>query len=196
MPLWVGPSFVVVAYLVGSVCFGLLIAARHGVDLRGAGSGNVGATNVGRLLGRRVGRLVLLLDAGKGLVPALGAHLILGRQDPWTAATGFAASFGHCYPIWFRFKGGKGAATAAGVLLAVTPPAGMVAAALYVSLKKRTRRASAGSLVGGAGALGAAGLIDGLHAPPTAMAGAIFVLLLWRHRDNIRRLMRGEEPPS
>lgn len=196
MPAWVGPTFVVVAYLMGSVCFGLVVAARHGVDLRGAGSGNVGATNVGRLLGKRVGRLVLLLDAAKGLVPTLGAHLVLGRQDPWTAATGFAASLGHCYPIWFRFKGGKAAATAAGVLLAVTPPAGAVAAALYIALKKLTRRASVGSLSGGAGALVVAVLLDGPRAPSTAMAAALFGLLLWRHRDNLRRLARGEEPPS
>ncbi len=192
----VGPAFVVVAYLMGSVCFGLVVAAHHGVDLRGTGSGNVGATNVGRLLGRRTGRLVLVLDAAKGLLPTLGAHMLLGRQDPWTAATGLAASLGHCYPIWFRFKGGKAAATAAGALLAVTPGAGAAAIATYVGLKKWTRRASVGSLAGGLiGALVSAAL-DGPRATSTQMAVALWVLLLWRHRDNLRRLARGEEPPS
>ncbi|MEM9070204.1 MAG: glycerol-3-phosphate 1-O-acyltransferase PlsY [Myxococcota bacterium] len=193
---YVGPSLALAAYLLGSLCFGIIIAARHGVDLRNTGSGNVGATNVGRALGKPVGRWVLLLDALKGFAPALAAHLLLGPQNLWTAITAFLACFGHCYPIWFRFKGGKAAATAVGVLLAVVPWAGLAAAVMYVLLKKLTKRASVGSLGGGAAALGVTAALYGVRATVTAMAGAIFLLLVWRHRDNLQRLIRGEEPPS
>ena len=180
----------------GSVLFGLIAASRAGMDLRGTGSGNVGATNVGRLLGKGSGRVVLLLDALKGLVPTLGAHLLLGRTDPFTAATGFAASFGHCYPIWYRFKGGKAAATSAGVLLAVAPWAGAAAAVSYLLMKKLTKRASVGSLTASAIAVPIVGVLDGAESPPFLLAVALLVLIVWRHRENIGRLARGEEPPS
>lgn len=192
----IGPALTLGSYLVGSVSTGLLLAGSRGIDLRSEGSGNVGATNVGRVLGKRAGRIVLALDAAKGAVPALAARLTLGADDPWTAATGAAAALGHCYPLWHGFRGGKGAATAAGVLLVLSPPAGVAAAATYVGLKKWTRRASVGSL---GGALVGAGVTVALHGPasPRAwMAGALLALVVLRHRDNIVRLWRGEEPPS
>ena len=194
---WLGPGLATASYLLGSVCFGLVEARRRGFDLRTTGSGNVGATNVGRAFGKGVGRRVLLLDALKGLAPAGAAHALLGPADPWTAATGFAAVFGHCYPLWFRFRGGKGAATAAGVPLGVVPAAGGAAALTFVVLKKATRRASVGSLAGAAVGLGVTFAWTGspTHAA-TAMAAAIFALVVWRHRANVVRLMRGEEPPG
>ena len=180
----------------GSVLFGVIAASRAGMDLRETGSGNVGATNVGRVIGKGAGRVVLLLDALKGLVPTLGAHLVLGRTDPFTAVTGFAASFGHCYPIWYRFKGGKAAATSAGVLLAITPWAGLAAALSFVVVKKLSRRASVGSLTASAIAVPIVGWLDGWQSAPFALSLALLVLIVWRHRDNIGRLARGEEPPS
>ena len=99
---FVGPALVVLGYLLGSILFGMIIASRRGVDLRGGGSGNVGATNVERLLGKRDGRIVMLLDALKGLLPVLAARLVLGPDDPWVAATGVAAVLGHCLPAWHR----------------------------------------------------------------------------------------------
>lgn len=197
VPVWLpGVAFVLLGYLMGSVLFGLIAASRAGLDLRGTGSGNVGATNVGRVVGKSTGRVVLLLDALKGLAPTLGAHLLLGRTDPFTAATGFAASFGHCYPIWYRFKGGKAAATSAGVLLAITPWAGLAAATSFVVVKKLTKRASVGSLTASAVAVPIVGVLDGWQSTPLVLAAALFVLIVWRHRENIVRLARGEEPPS
>ncbi len=196
MPVWLGGLFVLAGYLLGSILFGVIAAQRAGHDLRGTGSGNVGATNVGRVLGKRTGRMVLIGDALKGLIPTLGAHLVLGRMDPWTAATGFAASFGHCYPLWYRFKGGKAAATSAGVLLAVTPWAGGAAALSFVVIKKLSKRASVGSLMASAIAVPIVAVLDGWQSWPFVLAASLFVLIVWRHRENIGRLMRGEEPPS
>ena len=183
------------AYLLGSVSFGLIAARHAGVDLRSLGSGNIGATNVGRALGKRTGRVVLALDAAKGAVPALAAWQLLGLDAPWTAAVGSAAVIGHCFPIWYRFRGGKGVATSAGVLLVLVPIAGASAAFAYVALKKLTRRASVGSLVGVAlGACVTATLLG--PSPRTWMTVTILGVVVLRHAGNIRRLMRGEEPPS
>lgn len=191
----VGPALAAGGYLLGSVSFGLLAARRRGVDLRAVGSGNVGATNVRRALGAPTGRAVLLLDAAKGAVPSLAARTLLGADHPWTAASGVAAVLGHCYPVWHGFSGGKGAATAAGVMLALSPPAGLAAAGTYVALKKATRRASVGSL---GGALVGAATAWAVHGPtPRAwMATTILGVVTLRHHDNIARLLRGEEPPS
>ncbi|HJL17549.1 MAG TPA: glycerol-3-phosphate acyltransferase [Sandaracinaceae bacterium LLY-WYZ-13_1] len=193
-PRSLGPAFAAGSYLLGSISFGLL-AARGRVDLRAVGSGNVGATNVGRVLGAGTGRAVLALDAAKGALPTLGARAVLGADHPWTAATGVAAVVGHCYPLWHGFRGGKGAATAAGVMLAASPPAGLVAIAGYVGLKKATRRASIGSL---GGALLGTATAWAVHGPtPRAwMTTAILAVVALRHTENVRRLLRGEEPPS
>ena len=191
-PVWVGPVIVAVAYLSGSVCFGLVIASRRGVDLRSVGSGNVGATNVRRALGPWMARAVLFLDAAKGALPVgLAAHL-LGRLDPWTAGAASAAVVGHCYPIWHRLRGGKGVATAAGVV-AVVQPFGLLAGALaFVLFRRATGKASMGSLGGVLAALGTTAALDRLS-PPTAAVAAIVILVIWRHRANLSRIRRGKE---
>lgn len=190
-----GPALTGAAYLLGSVSFGLLAARRKGIDLRAAGSGNIGATNVGRALGKRTGRVVLALDALKGAIPAAAAWALLGLDDPWTAAVGTAAVVGHCFPIWHGFRGGKGAATSAGVLLTLVPLAGVSAIASYLGLKRVTRRASIGSLVGSVlGVVVTAALLG--PSPRTWMAGAILFVVFIRHASNIRRLIAGEEPES
>lgn len=191
-----GPAIALGGYLLGSVSPGLILAKRRGVELRRGGSGNIGATNVGRLLGKRAGRQVLLLDAAKGALPALVARAVLGPDDGWAAATGAAAVLGHCFPIWHGFRGGKGAATAAGVLLALVPPAGLAAAGTYVALKKLSGRASVGSLGGALVGAGCTLALLGPASPRSLMAGALLGIVLVRHRDNLVRLARGQEPPS
>lgn len=190
-----GPTLALGAYLLGSVSFGLLAARRRGIDLRAVGSGNVGATNVGRALGRRTGRIVLALDAAKGGLSMLAARATLGPEHAWSGATGLAAVVGHCYPIWHGFRGGKGAATAAGVMFAASPLAGLAAAGAYVALKKATRRASVASLGGALSGTAAAWALHG-RSTRSLMATAILGVVTVRHRENLGRLLRGEEPPS
>ena len=176
----------------GSVCFGLVVARHRGVDLRGIGSGNVGATNVGRALGGRMARLVLFLDAAKGALPVGAAVALLGRLDPWTAGAAVAAVVGHCYPIWHGLRGGKGVATAAGVV-GVLQPIGLVAGATaFFLLRKLTGKTSVGSLVGVLVALGTTAALD-RFTPPTAAVATIVLLVIWRHRENLSRLRQGEE---
>ncbi|MEM1418486.1 MAG: glycerol-3-phosphate acyltransferase, partial [Myxococcota bacterium] len=141
-------ALVGVAYLLGSVSFGLLAARRAGVDLRAVGSGNVGATNVGRALGKATGRRVLALDLLKGCLAMLGPLLLRGATSPVAAAAGVAAVAGHCWPVFHGFRGGKGAATGLGVLLVAVPIAGALAGLTFALVKKASGRASAGSLTG------------------------------------------------
>ncbi len=191
-----GPALAVGAYLLGSISSAILLAKRRGIDLREAGSGNPGATNARRVLGEGAGRLVLAFDAGKGALPSLVARATLGADDPWKAATGAAAALGHCFPIWHGLRGGKGAATAAGVLLVLVPPAGVAAAGTYVVLKKLTKRASVGSIGGALVGAGTTWVLLGPASPRSWMATALLALVLVRHADNLGRLVRGEEPPS
>ncbi len=191
-----GPAIAVGSYLLGSISSGVLLARRRGVDLHAVGSGNVGATNAARALGKRAGHIVLALDAAKGALPALVARAALGPDDPWTAVAGVAAVVGHCWPVWHRFRGGKGAATGAGVLVATVPAAGVAAAGTYVALKKVTGRASVGSLGGALVGAAATWALLGAASPRSWMALGILGLVVARHRENIVRLARGEEPPS
>lgn len=186
-------GLVAAAYLLGSVSFAIVVARGRGVDIREEGSANPGATNVGRVLGKGAGRTVLLLDILKGLVPASVAHFAWGLEDPFTAGTAVAAVVGHIAPIWHGFRGGKGAATAGGVLLATVPAAGVGALAIALIAKKVTGHASIGSMLGAlTGALVTMVMTD-LALVPTAMVLAILLLVIVRHTSNIRRLLRGEE---
>lgn len=189
-----GPGLALFGYLLGSISFALLAAKRAGVDLRTEGSGNPGATNVGRVLGKRTGRVVLVLDLLKGAVPAGLALALLPPGSPWTAATGALAVAGHCFPLWHGLRGGKGAATAAGVLFVLAPFAGLAAALTYLVGKRLSRRASVGSLLGAL--VGAGVAVATTSAPTTWMAGAIVVLVFARHADNLVRLAKGTEPES
>jgi glycerol-3-phosphate acyltransferase PlsY len=190
-----GAALTVAAYLAGSISFGLLVASRQGVDLRSVGSGNIGATNVGRALGRRVGRTVMLLDMLKGFIPVALAQRAFGLPWSWVTTVGVAAVLGHCFPIWHGFRGGKGAATAAGVFLAALPLVGLAALGTFFVVKKTSRRASVASL---SAATLAAGLTLGLDGRqwPIRLALALWVIVLVRHKENLVRLLRGEEPPG
>ena len=179
--------------MLGSVSFGLLFAARQGVDLRAIGSGNIGATNVGRALGKATGRKVMLLDMLKGFLPAALARWGFDLPWPWITAVGIAAALGHVFPIWHAFRGGKGAATAAGVLLGALPPIGLATLVTFVLVKKVSKRASAASL---SAATVAAALTIGLDGRewPIRLAMALWIIVVLRHVENIVRLLRGEEP--
>ena len=144
-------------------------------------------------MGKSAGRWVMLLDLLKGALAVGMALHLLGREDPWTAVAGAAAVGGHILPPWEGFRGGKGAATGCGALLALVPPAGISAFVSFIVVKKSTGMASAGSLVGAVVGLGVTIGLEGL-APSTAMSVAILAMVVIRHRSNINRLVGGLEP--
>ncbi len=180
------------AYLVGSIPFGVLAARWKGVDLRKVGSGNIGATNVARALGKGWAIAVLAGDAAKGFLPVwLGRRL--GLPAAAVALAGLSAIVGHMFTLFLRGRGGKGVATSLGVALALSPVAALIGFGVYVVLYATTRLSSLGSLLG----VWTFSLFFTLHDAPAAplvalaMAGAALVTL--RHRQNIGRLLRGEE---
>ena len=182
----------VFGYLLGSVPFGLVITRLAGLgDIRSIGSGNIGATNVLRTGRRDLAALTLVLDAGKaGLAFAAGA-LAFG-WGPGLAA-GAAAFFGHCFPVWLGFRGGKGVATFVGLLLAAMWPAGLLFAATWLATAGLFRRSSLAALVATALTPVYAGLTGYGWAGILTTAG-LGVLIFYRHAANISRLLRGEEP--
>ena len=192
-----GLAFVAAGYLFGSIPFGLIVARRlAGVDVRRAGSGNIGATNVARTAGRGLGLLTLLLDVSKGALPVAAAAFVLGGPGdpgPWAAATGIAAFLGHVFPPWLRFHGGKGVATALGVFLALSPLSALAAVAGFAAAFAASRIVSLGSLAGAASGAAAAALLHGRRSPVTWAAAAMLVGVVLRHRTNLARLARGEE---
>ncbi len=192
-----GCVFVAAGYLLGSIPFGLIVARRlAGVDVRRTGSGNIGATNVTRAAGRKLGLVTLVLDVAKGGLPVAAAALFLGRPGepgPWAAATGIAGMLGHVFPPWLRFRGGKGVATALGIFLALSPLSALAALVGFAAAFAASHIVSVGSLVGAAcGALAAAAL-HGRESPVTWAALAMLVVVVARHRTNLARLARGEE---
>jgi len=179
------------SYFAGSVPFGLLVVrVASGKDVRTVGSGNIGATNVARAAGRGAAAFTLLLDALKGFLPVLLAGRTLA--EPWApAGCGVAAVVGHCFPVWLRFRGGKGVATGFGVALGLAPLAAACGAALWIVLYKLLRISSVGSLAGVAAAL----LVSATTAPRWSIAGlaGIALIVLVRHRGNLERLLRHQE---
>jgi glycerol-3-phosphate acyltransferase PlsY len=187
------------AYLLGSIPFGLVLAKFFGgADVRKAGSGNIGATNVARVVGPAAGVLTLILDAAKGAVAVLAAARFSNESAAWMMIAGFSALVGHCYPVWLKFKGGKGVATAAGMFLALCPWALVCAVILFVLVVAYWRYVSLGSI----SAAAAMPLLTHFlwaphHAPPlviTIGTLAAVLLIIYKHKGNIRRLMDGVEP--
>jgi len=178
-------------YLLGSVPFGVVVSRLFGLaDPRGVGSGNIGATNVLRSGNKPAAALTLILDAGKGGAAVLIARAALGEDA--AQAAGGAAFLGHLFPVWLGFRGGKGVATFLGVILALAPLAGLAACATWAAIAALFRFSSLAALVA-AGMAPVWLVLTG--AGQTALLGAALALLIWiRHRQNIGRLRRGEEP--
>ena len=182
---------VAAAYVIGSVPFAFLLSRRRGIDLRAVGSGNVGASNVLRTSGVRTAVLALLLDAAKGTLAVLVAERA-GGTSATAAAAALASVAGHIYPVWLRFKGGKGVATAAGAFTLLTPTAMMIAGVVFVAVVTGTRFVSVGSM---AAALILPIAIALTHAPGVVVAGSVLTaaMILYRHRSNLARLSAGTE---
>jgi glycerol-3-phosphate acyltransferase PlsY len=183
---------IITAYLIGSVPFALLLARQWGAtDLRRVGSGNVGAANVLRASGVTAGVLVALLDVAKGAAGVILAERISG--GPASAAlAGVAAIVGHIYPVWLRFRGGKGVATACGVFSVLTPLAVPPALAIFVATIWATKYVSLGSVLATL-ALPPIAYAMGTPAPAVLAAFAASAIILFRHRSNLVRLRTGSE---
>jgi glycerol-3-phosphate acyltransferase PlsY len=184
---------VLLAYMMGSIPFALLLARRWGTpDLRMVGSGNLGAANVVRTSGMKAGVVVALLDVAKGALSVTLARY-LSDQATAPAAAGLAAIIGHIYPVWLRFRGGKGVATACGVFSVLTPSAVLPALTIFAVTAKATRYISLGSVL----AALALPPLTYLAGSPSATVVAAFTasaLILFRHRSNLMRWRRGDEP--
>ncbi len=181
-----------VGYLLGSIPFAYLLARRHrGIDLRVAGSGNVGAANLLRNTTKKIGVSAMALDVGKGIASVLVARQI----DPGTAGpavAGIAAVLGHIYPVWLGFRGGKGVATTCGVFSVLAPQATAIATLVFLALVWWTRYISLGSV---AGSVILAPLAYLYGAPEVTVMAAIIVaaIIVHRHRSNLRRVFAGIE---
>ena len=180
----------VIGYLFGSIPFGLVLTRLAGKgDIRHIGSGNIGATNVLRTGSKWLALLTVVLDCLKATAAIALSQLLFGRDAGAFAATG--ALLGHLYPVWLRFRGGKGVATLLGILLALVWPAALVYAAVWIFLLLTLRISS---LAGMTAAISAPIIALALHSTYFPMLLGFTVLVLWKHRENILRLRRGTEP--
>lgn len=180
----------VLGYVLGSIPFGLVLTRMAGAgDLRTIGSGNIGATNVLRTGRKGLAALTLLLDAAKGAAAVLIAQSI--RADLGLIA-GLAAFLGHCYPVWLRFRGGKGVATYLGIVLALASPVGLVFAAVWLGALALLRYSSVGGMAAAVAAPVAAAAWGEFQL--AVLLIAMTLIVLWKHRANIERLLAGEEP--
>ncbi|HEY9579013.1 MAG TPA: glycerol-3-phosphate 1-O-acyltransferase PlsY [Rhizorhapis sp.] len=189
--LWLPPvAALLLGYLLGSIPFGLLLAKAAGVgDLRKIGSGNIGATNVLRTGKKGTAAATLLFDIGKGVAAVLVGMFLM---DGGGVLGGAAAFFGHCYPVWLKFKGGKGVATYMGIAMALHWPCGLIYAAVWLIALALLRYSSVG------------GMLAAISAPVSAAAFTRFdlvplflgltLIVLWKHSGNIMRLLTGTEP--
>lgn len=184
------------SYLLGSIPFGLLISRTRGVDIRTKGSGNIGATNVFRMVGKKWGLLCFLFDFLKGLVSAwILPLLLIGAEADLNLKliAGAMAILGHNFPVWLKFKGGKGIATSAGVIVAVAPLCIAVAAGVWFSSMLLSRIVSLSSILAAVAVAVSAWIF---YADEPVVAGiltALGAVAVYRHRSNIQRLIKGEE---
>lgn len=189
--LWIPPAAALaLGYLLGSIPFGLILTrAAGGGDLRAVGSGNIGATNVLRTGRKGLAALTLILDAAKG---AFAVFLASRISPEFAVLGGLAAFFGHCYPVWLKFRGGKGVATLLGITLALSWPIGAIFAATWLLTVALFRFSSLGGMAAALSApVSAAGFGEiGLAVLFLALA----LIVVWKHRANIERLLSGDEP--
>src|SRR6266849_6482587 len=200
--VWISVTLLAIpfaAYLLGSIPFGLLLTKLFGGgDVRKAGSGNIGATNVARVAGPLARILTLVFDTSQGAAAVLLAGQFTNGSAAWMIVAAFAVLLGHCFPVWLKFKGGKGVATALGVFLALSPLAAVSALLLFILFVAYWRYVSLGSV---AAAAAMPLLIYFLwaprHTPPIVVdvgTLAIALLVIYQHRANIQRLVEGTEP--
>lgn len=185
----------VAAYVVGSIDFAVIVARMHGVDIHSVGSGNPGASNVLRSIGRLPAAMVLAGDTLKGVIGSAMGMIAAGVVDPqveWAFLAGFAAVVGHCYPVFHRFKGGKGVATGLGVLFFTVPLVGLLVVVTWAILVKLTKTASISSLIV-VGASIPLAIWRGVIGMSLVWLLATVVLVVWRHRANIQRVFKGSE---
>lgn len=198
------PTFLLFAYVAGSIPFGLVLSKIFiKTDIRKIGSGNIGVTNVLRTGNKPLALATLLLDLSKGAI-AIGLLFLFGKHPEnyttvpsleeyrFVVLIGLFAVIGHCYPVWLKFKGGKGVATALGVFLAATPWAGLAALCAWLAVAFATKISSLSALIALLTAPVVTYFIYGLE--PAAIALLITALVWWRHRENIKRLVNGTEP--
>jgi glycerol-3-phosphate acyltransferase PlsY len=185
----------VAAYVVGSIDFAVIIARMHGVDIHEVGSGNPGASNVLRSIGRFPAAMVLVGDTMKGVVGAAMGMVASGTANPlvhWAFLAGFLAVVGHCYPVFHRFKGGKGVATGLGVLFFTVTLVGLIVVTSWMILLKLTKTASISSLIVVAASIPLA-IWQGATGMSLVWLAATVVLVVWRHKANIQRVFTGSE---
>ena len=181
------------AFLLGSLPFGYWLGRLRGVDIRQKGSGNIGATNVGRILGKGWGYLVFVLDFGKGWLGVWLARKTGDPADVWVVTAGLFAVLGHVFTPWVGFRGGKGVATSAGVLLALTPWVGLIVAGVWGATFLVFRIVSVASLLAATAFPLLVHQMDPGR-PALQWAAWVLALLVWiRHRDNVKRLIQGKE---
>jgi glycerol-3-phosphate acyltransferase PlsY len=182
----------IAGYLLGSIPFAFLLARRHrGIDLRQAGSGNVGAANVLRMTTKKIGVSALALDVAKGIASVLVARQMdAGATGP--AVAGIAAVLGHIYPVWLGFRGGKGVATTCGVFLILAPQATAIATLVFLTLVWWTRYISLGSVVASM-ILAPLAYLTGEHEVTVIAAMIVAAIVIHRHRSNLRRVFAGVE---
>jgi glycerol-3-phosphate acyltransferase PlsY len=195
---WVPWAVILISYLLGSIPFGyLIVRARQGRDVRGAGSGNIGAANVTRVAGTIAGIATLLLDAAKGYLAVYIAGRLTGSNIRWMMVAALFAVLGHLFPVWLSFRGGRGVATGLGAFLPICQEAVVAAFVIWIAVVVFWRYISLGSIIAAAAlpllvyVLYAPG-----HAPPhvvSVITVAISVLIIWKHQPNIGRLINGTE---
>jgi glycerol-3-phosphate acyltransferase PlsY len=197
---WVGGGWwtVLLAYVIGATPFGFLAGKLKGIDIRQHGSGNIGATNVLRTLGKPVGITVLILDILKGLCPVLIARSVAGPEGTLVAIfAAIAAILGHNYTFWLGFKGGKGIATSAGAIAPLIPAPFLVAVVLWIAGFAISRYVSVASILSAVSLPVTAAILmmrEGQwDLPLFVFALFLSIMATWRHRTNIQRLMKGEE---
>ncbi len=186
---------IIASYLVGAVPFGLLLSRSSGIDIRTQGSGNIGATNVARLLGKKMGILTLLLDVGKGFFPMFVTALIIGDgqgRNLIIALSGAATVVGHMYPVYLGFKGGKGVATGLGVFLYLAPLSVLFSLLLFIAAVALSGFVSLGSLLASA-AIPLWLFLLGEATWKILLSAFIGILIWFKHVPNIKRLLSGTE---
>lgn len=181
---------VAVAYLLGSIPFAFIAGRLRGIDLRTVGSGNLGAANVFRNLGRGTGVAVMAADIGKGVAAVLIARAL--TDDPWPAVAAGAAMAGHVFPVWLRFRGGKGVAVGGGALIGLMPLVAVILLAAWALIVVATRYTSVASMIGSIAATPLAWAL-GYPWSSVVFVGVAAAGILALHRGNLQRLARGQE---